>query len=160
MRTRTVHVQTELPTAADRVWSAMLQPVTFLYVTRGLLGFPALAGRTDPLRAGETGCGWVFAFNVIPAYRHTIEVLEVDATTRTIRTHEHGGVLRRWDHTLHVEPLGGGCCLYSDTIVIEAVPSSRLAALVATGIFRFRQRRWQRLVRNHLLASGPRYARS
>jgi hypothetical protein len=156
--TRTIHVETDLPTSADRVWEAMKHPASFLYVTRGLVGFPALAGRTDPIRPGEAGTGWVFAFNLIPAYRHTIEVLDVDEQTRSIHSHEHGGNLRRWDHTLHVEPISESRCRYSDTVVIDAGPTTRAVALVATGIYRYRQRRWHRLVHKHLLPSGPRYS--
>ncbi|MBV8950972.1 MAG: hypothetical protein JOZ99_08860, partial [Actinobacteria bacterium] len=62
--TRTIHVETELPTSADKVWAAMKHPASFLFVTRGLIGFPALAGRTDPIRRGEVGTGWLFAFNI------------------------------------------------------------------------------------------------
>lgn len=158
MAIRTVHLETELPTSAERVWSAMRHPASFLYVTRGVVGFPALAGRTDPIRSGEIGTGWVLAFNVIPAYRHTIEVLDVDEATRTIRSHEFGGALRRWDHTLHVERIDERSCRYSDTIEIDAGVLTGAAAAIATGIFRYRQRRWHRLVRNQLALGGPRYA--
>jgi hypothetical protein len=153
--TRTIDVSTELPTDADRVWAAMKQPATFLYVTRGLFGMPALAGRSEPVRAGEAGSGWLFAFHVVPAYRHTIEVVAVDEGTRTLRTHEHGGVLRRWDHVLHVEPVSeleaGPRCRYSDTVTIDAGRLTGVVAAMAVGIYRYRQRRWHRLVRKHLL---------
>ena len=155
---RTIDVSTELPTDADRVWAAMKQPATFLYVTRGLFGMPALAGRSEPVRAGEAGSGWLFAFHVVPAYRHTIEIVAVDEETRTLRTHEHGGVLRRWDHTLHVEPVSDGGCRYGDTVTIDAGWLTGVVALMAVGIYRYRQRRWHRLVRKHLLPTGPAYA--
>jgi hypothetical protein len=161
--TRTINVSTELPTDADRVWAAMKQPTTFLYVTRGLFGMPALARRSEPVRAGEAGSGWLFAFHVVPAYRHTIEVVEVDDETRTLRTHEHGGVLRRWDHVLHAEPASEGRsggtppagsgprCRYTDTVTIDAGRLTSVVAAMAVGIYRYRQRRWHRLVRKHLL---------
>lgn len=98
------------------------------------------------------------AFNLIPAYRHTIEVLEVDDATRTIRSHEHGGVLRRWDHTLHVEPVGAHRCRYSDTVIIDAGRHTAATCRIATVIYRYRQRRWHRLVHRHLMPTGPRYA--
>ena len=60
---RTVHLETTLPTSADRVWRAMQSPVTFLYVCKGLFAVPALSGRAEPLRAGERGTGWLFAFH-------------------------------------------------------------------------------------------------
>src|SRR4051812_19020259 len=128
----------------------MLSPATFLYVCKGLFGFPSLAGRTEALRAGESGTGWLFAFHVIPAYRHTIEVVEVDRATGTIRTREHGGVLKAWNHTLHVEPLDDHSCRYSDTVDIDAGSLTRVVVAVATGIYRYRQRRWRKLVRRHL----------
>ncbi len=155
---RTIHLQTTLPTDAERVWRAMQSPVTFLYVCKGLLGVPALAGRSEPLRAGERGTGWLFAFHVIPAYRHTIEVLEVDDAKRTVRTHEHGGVLRAWNHTLRVEPVDAQTCRYSDTVEIDAGLITRLVAALAVGIYRYRQRRWHKLVRLQLLPQGPAYS--
>lgn len=155
---RTIHLETTLPTTAERVWPAMLSTATFLYVCKGLFGVPALAGRTESFREGERGTAWLFAFHVIPAYRHTIEVLDVDAATRTIRTHEHGGLFRAWNHTLHVEPIDDRTCRYSDTVDIDAGSATALVIPVANVIFRYRQRRWRKLVRQHLLPEGTAYA--
>ncbi|GFG64799.1 hypothetical protein MKUB_22890 [Mycobacterium kubicae] len=152
---RTVHVETILPTSSDRVWSAMLSPATFLYVCKGLFGFPALAGRTEALRLGERGTGWLFAFHVIPAYRHTIEVVEVDEASGTIRTREHGGVLKAWNHTLHVEPLGHESCRYSDTVDIDAGMMTGAVVALASKIYRYRQRRWRKLVHRHMTPQLP-----
>lgn len=156
---RTIALQTELPTAAERVWDAMLSPATFLYVCRGLFGVPALAGRVERFRAGECGTARLWAFHIFPAYRHTIEVVEIDHATTTIRTHEHGGILSTWNHTLRVRAIGADRCRYSDTIEFDAgVPTPLLVPVVA-GIFRYRQRRWRKLVNRHLLPGGPIYAR-
>lgn len=145
-----VHLETILPTDADQVWAAMQYPVTFLYVCRGLFGMPALAGRGAPLRAGERGSGWLVVFHLIPAYRHTLEIRSVDEHTRTIVTHEYGGVLRGWDHTLHVEPVGEHTCRYSDTVDIDAGVLTPVVVLMANGIYRYRHRRWRKLVARHL----------
>jgi hypothetical protein len=152
---KTIHVQTTLATDAGRVWEAMKHLASFLYVCRGLFGWPALVGRTEPIRPGEAGRGWLF--HVIPLYRHTIEVVAIDETTMTIRSHEYGGALRRWDHTLHVESAGDARCCYSDTVEIDAGPLTELVAVTARWIYRYRQRRWHRLVRKHLQPSGPVY---
>lgn len=157
--TRTVHIETQLPTDADRVWSAMQHPASFLYVTRGLFGVPALVGRTDPIRAGESVTGRLFAFHVLPTYRHSIDVVEVDDSLRTIRTHERGGLLRSWDHILHVAPLDESLCRYSDTVTIDAGRLTPLVAALAVAVYRYRQRRWNRLVRKHLMPGSRRYAR-
>lgn len=157
---RTVHVQTDLPTGAGKVWEAMQHPASFLYVTRGLFGFPALAGRTAPIREGEIGTGWLMLLHVIPLSRHTIHVVGLDQDTRTIRSRERGGILRAWNHTLHVEATGERTCRYTDTVAIDAGPLTGLVAVAAVGIYRYRQRRWHRLVRRHLLPTGPHYART
>jgi hypothetical protein len=155
---RTVHVETTLPTDADRVWPAMLSPVTFLYVCKGLFGVPALSGRSEALRLGERGTGWLFAFHFIPAYRHTIEIVEVDPASKTLRTHEHGGIIKAWDHALHVEPIDERTSRYSDTVDIDAGAATAFVAALATGIYRYRQRRWRKLVRQHMMPQGPAYA--
>jgi hypothetical protein len=66
-------------------------PGVLLYVCGGVIGFPALIGRTEPMRQGETGTSWMWLFHVIPLSQHTIHVIGVDGSTRSIRTHEHGG---------------------------------------------------------------------
>ena len=156
---RTVHIETILPTDADRVWPAMLSPVTFLYVCKGLFGVPALSGRSEALHPGERGTGWLFAFHLIPAYRHTIEIVEVDPASKTLRTHEHGGILKAWNHTLHVEPIDEHSSRYSDTVDIDAGAATALVAALAVGIYRYRQRRWHKLVRRHMMPQGALYAR-
>lgn len=155
---RTVHIETILPTDADRVWSAMLSPVTFLYVCKGLFGFPALSGRSEVLHLGDRGTGWLFAFHLIPAYRHSIEIVEVDRASRTVRTHEHGGILKAWNHTLHVDPLDEHSSRYSDTVDIDAGFATAFVAALAVGIYRYRHRRWRKLVRRHMMPQGPAYA--
>jgi hypothetical protein len=147
---RTISVATDLDAPADRVWQAMLLPATFLHVCRGLLRIPALEGRIDPLVAGESGEGRLWAFGLVPTYRHTIEVLRADEATGTIATHEHGGPLRAWDHTLEVEPAGPGRSRYRDTVTIDAGRLTPVVAALAVGIYRYRQRRWRALARHHL----------
>ncbi len=155
---KTVHIASELPTDADRVWAAMRHPASFNYVCRGLIGIPALVGRTEPMRAGEIGTAWLWLFHVIPFSRHTIHVVDIDEDTRSIRTQEHGGLLRAWNHTLHVEALSSARCRYSDTVDIDAGALTTLVAAAARAIYRYRQRRWHKLVTKHLLPTGPAYA--
>jgi len=147
---QTIEVATELDAPAQSVWAAMQHPVSFLYVCRGLFSVPALAGRTAPFVEGESGSGWLFAFGLLPVWRHTIELVAVDASTMTMRSREHGGLLRRWDHTLHVEPLDESRARYSDRVDIEAGRLTRTVAWTAVLIYRYRQRRWRRLARKHL----------
>ena len=157
---KTIHVETELPTDAERVWRAMLHPASFSYVCRGLIGIPALDGRTEPMQEGECGTAWLLLFHVIPFSHHTIHLVEIDPDSRTLRSEEHGGMLRAWNHTLHVEPLGETTCRYSDTVDIDAGRLTPAVAWAGKLIYRYRQRRWRKLVHKHLLPGGPLYARS
>lgn len=147
---QTIHVETELDAAAERVWHAIQHPVTFTYVCRGLFGIPQLAGRSEPCQEGETGTGRLFLFHFIPFSRHTINVAGIDEESMTMTTREHGGMLRTWNHTLHAEPLPDGRTRYSDTVEIDAGMLTPVVARVAVGIYRYRQRRWRRLARRHL----------
>jgi len=147
-----VRRETMLAAPAERVWEAICQPGTMLYVLKGVFGFPSLAGRFDPIQEGERGRGWIMLFHVIPFARWTIEVAKVDPVTRTIATCEGGGVIRRWNHTLHVEPSPEGGCRYVDVIDLEAGPFTSAAAAMVAVIFRYRQRRLRKLARRHLAA--------
>lgn len=157
---QTIHLETVLPAPADNVWEAMKSPATFLYVVRGVFGVPALTGRTTPMRAGERGTGWVLLFHVLPLTRHTIELVDMDEESRTLRSREHGGVVRTWNHTLHVEPVDDCTSRYSDTVEIDAGMLTAVVAWGARGIYRYRHRRWHKLARKHLSAHGPVYART
>jgi len=67
-------------------------------------------------------------------------------------------VLRAWNHTLKVLPIDEANCRYSDTVDIDAGRATAFVAALAVGIYRYRQRRWHKLVRRHLLPQGPAYA--
>ena len=125
-------------------------PRTLLYVARGVLGVPSLQGRSEPFTVGESGTGWLLLFHVIPLSRHTIEVVAVDVERHAISTHEHGGLLRTWNHTLQVEQLEPTPRAPPTPSALDAGAMTPVVARVATAIFRHRQRRWHRLARRHL----------
>ncbi|OLF13603.1 hypothetical protein [Actinophytocola xanthii] len=152
---RTIHVQTELPTNAEQVWRAMRHPVSFTYVIRGLIGIPALAGRTEPFQQDEVVTARLWLFHAVPAWRHRIHLVEVDPRTRTMRSRERGGLITTWNHTLRVESLGERRCRYSDIVEIGAGRITPLVANIALLLYRYRQRRWRRLVRHGLLPAAP-----
>ena len=128
----------------------MLQPSTMLYVLKGLFSFPALSGRRDPITEGESGTGWTLLFHVIPFARWTISIVRVDPGSRTIVTNEHGGVIRLWNHTLHVEAIDANHSRYSDTLEVDAAALTSVAAAIVNLIFAYRQRRLRHLARAQL----------
>jgi ligand-binding SRPBCC domain-containing protein len=144
----TIHRQTDLDAPAERVWQAILQPNTMLYVLKGLFSFPALNGRIDPISQGEVGSGWTLLFHVIPFTRWTIKVVRVDPDAKVIVTNEHGGMIRCWNHTLHVEERDTTHSRYTDSIEVDAGPLTRIIAACVGFIFSYRQHRLRRLARS------------
>jgi hypothetical protein len=141
----------ELPLPADHVWGLLLEPATMAHVLRGLIGFPSQVGGHVPFAEGDEGRGWLRLFHVVPFSRWSILVVQVDDERRIIRTHEHGWPIRRWDHTLEVEPTATGC-RYTDSLVLDAGALTPVAARVATLIFRYRHRRWRAMARRRATA--------
>lgn len=150
----------ELPAPADRVWTALKHPASFLYVIKGILRVPALEGRAEPYREGESGSGWIFLFHVIPLHRHHATLEALDEETMTIKSREHGGFIRSWNHILRVEPLDATRCRYHDIVEIDAGSFTPVTAAFAKFLYRYRHRRWRKLVRKHLWdTTRPRFGR-
>ena len=138
---------TRLEASADAVWAAVKTPTAFRRATRGLLTMPVIADRIDGWQEGETVVGWVFLFGLVPFSRHHLHVAAIDESARTLRSREHGGLLRTWNHDIVVTPIDAAQCEYRDRIEIDAGLFSPLVGLYARWFYRMRQRRWRALAR-------------
>ena len=143
----TIHVETELPAPADRVWQAMLSPETLRYVCRGLIGLPGLEGRSAPIQVGEQGSGWIFLFHIVPISRHSVEIVSVDPVAHSVRTRERGGLVRCLDHTFSVTAIDDSRSRYVDDAEIDAGPFTPIVVSFARLMYEYRQCRWRTLVR-------------
>jgi hypothetical protein len=152
----TIRVTSLVEAPAHRVWTTLQSPATFLYVSRGLLGMPALAGRMDPWRPGEVVTGWLFLFHIIPISRHRIQVMEIEHDAMTFLAHERGGLLRAWLHSFTVVPEGPAACRYTDMVEIDAGRLTPVVAFLARWFYRYRHRRWRSLARRHLMTPAAR----
>ncbi|WP_051309577.1 hypothetical protein [Thermocrispum agreste] len=144
---RTVRVESVLNADADAVWERLQRTETVSYVLRPWIRLPVLRSYTDLPREGDSLTGWLFLLGLVPLGRYTITVAKVDPASRTLRSEERGGVVRRWQHTLHAEPAGPGRCRYTDTVLIDTGMLTPVVAKFARWLFRYRHRRWSRLVR-------------
>lgn len=153
----TVRRTTRLPIGADEAFALALQPATFAAVARGVMRVPALE-RLDASFDAMPGVevqGRLWWLGVLPSWTHHLRVvaIEDDGPARTIRTAEHGGPIRTWDHRLTFAPAqadGSGAgeaarCEYTDEIRIDAGLLTRPTALFARAFFALRQARWRRL---------------
>lgn len=141
---RSLTRSTELRIDADSAWALVKRADTFLFVTRPLLGVQGDLPET--LDEGESIDLRLKLLSAIPTNRHTIRIVAIDDSTRTARTNEHGGVLKTWNHTIHVEPLTETTCRYTDSIDIDAGALTPIALTIADAFFAHRQRRWHKLV--------------
>lgn len=152
---RTVTVSTTLDAPADAVWSALQDVATFRHVTRGLVTLPDLP-RRGRLTEGVSVTSRLRVLGV-PFSTHRLTVVRVDDDARTVVTHEGGGPLRSWTHTLAVEPAAPGReglrCRYTDRIEIDADRLTPAVAALARVFYRLRQRRWRALA--PVLAAVP-----
>lgn len=144
---RTTIIISEFPASADVIWPGVKTPQAFVHIANGMVRFPAASRLDGPWRVGQTITGWTFLLNVIPFSKHHLTVASIDDETRILVSDEHGGLLKRWHHTLHVEPLDDERCRYTDTIEIDAGPLTPIVAAYAHLFYRYRQHRWQRLAR-------------
>jgi hypothetical protein len=133
----------ELEADAELVWQAVKTPVAFRTVTRGLLRMPVIANRDGDWHEGETVVGWVFLFGLIPFSRHHLHIARIDDGDQILRSQEHGGLVRLWNHEIEVEPISECRCRYTDRIEIDAGLLTPAVVGYARVFYRLRQRRWR-----------------
>jgi len=145
----TVRATTALPIGADEAFALALKPATFAYVARGVMRVPALeaVGASFEAVPGAQARGRMWWLGVIPSWTHHLRVVAIEPADHTIRTAEHGGPLRAWNHRLTFTPAPGGArgCEYADEIEIDAGALTLPTALFARAFFALRQARWRRL---------------
>jgi hypothetical protein len=139
----TVERFVELEATPDLVWQAVKTPAAFRTVTRGLLRMPAIANRDGEWHEGETVVGWVFLFGFVPFSRHHLHIAAIDNEHRVLRSQEHGGLVRQWNHEIEVEPISASHCRYTDRIEIDADLLTPAVVAYARVFYRLRQRRWR-----------------
>ena len=140
-----VRRSTELPIAAEAAFALACKPATFAYVVRGVLRVPELRALPDGFAAeGASAAGRLWWLGVLPSWTHHLRVVGVEPG-RVLRTHEHGGPIRAWDHTLTFTPTSPTTCRYTDEIAIDAGPLTAATRAFAVAMFALRQARWRRL---------------
>ena len=152
---RTISISTELDAPADVVWRAVKTPQAFVHVAKGMLRYPAAERVDRPWQMGDQLDGWTFLFGVVPFSVHHLAVASIDDQRRVLVSHEHGGLVRTWHHTLVVTAVDDASCRYEDRIAIDAGLLTPVVVLYASIFYRHRQRRWRRLARLLAAASAP-----
>jgi hypothetical protein len=142
---RTIRRSTVLDAPADLVWAAVRTPQVFRFVTRGIVDWRPVRGRTEPWQQGDEATGLLLLGGVVPLSMHRIRVESIDDHERVLRSDESGGVIRSWRHDILVEPLDDGRSRYTDVVHIDAGPLTPVVVAFARLFYRERQRRWRML---------------
>jgi hypothetical protein len=140
-------IQTELASSAEKVWHALLKRDTFLYITRGMLGFQGADQWPRVFEEGLVIETRLVFFHVIPGWRHRLRVVRVDGEKLELKSEEEGWIVRRWNHRIRVDHDTEQRCWYTDEIDIEAGLLTGAIWAYAQVFYRYRQSRWRRLAK-------------
>lgn len=144
-------IETRLPASAEHVWQALLRRDTFRYITRGALSFDGIELWPERFTAGATLTTRMRLLGIVPLWSHQLQVVRIDELARELLSHEHGGLVRRWNHRIKVSPDGARQSHYVDEIDIDAGLLTPLIWLFAQLFYRYRQMRWRYLLRTRLI---------
>ena len=143
-----VSITTKLALSADEVWQMLTRKSTFLYVTRGMVGYSGAEEWPERLfcpRALIVTKLRILHF--LPPTPHVVEIVRVDEDAMQVETRESGGPVRSWKHNMQVEAIRSDLCRYTDRIEIQAGLLTPAVWLFACLFYRYRQMRWRLLTR-------------
>ncbi|MBJ7355150.1 MAG: hypothetical protein JHC98_10010 [Thermoleophilaceae bacterium] len=155
MRTQFVSVSSELPVSADRAYALAQKLETFEFVVSPVLRLAlsdeqrAEALGENAFRVGAEYSGRLWYFKIIPAWKHKLRIISggpLEDGGFEIYTNETSGPVRVWNHRLTFKPTGEASCRYTDQIEIPAGVLDLATRIFVNGFFRYRQRRWRKLV--------------
>lgn len=144
---KTTSLSIVVPATADDMWRAVRSPAGFRFVARGLVRWPVAAQRTEPWHEGETVSGWMFAAGIVPVAHHSLTFVRLDDATREFRTDEHGGVIRRWNHSITVTPVDDSHSRIDDSVTFSGGIFTWPLALAVRVFYFIRRPRWIALAR-------------
>jgi hypothetical protein len=151
-----LELSTTLGCPPDRVWQQLRGPRLFRYLCAPLVTFRPLQPTALPEQwgAGDEYLVRMYLFGLVPLGKQWMRPSLVEPETapgrQRYQIHDNGsgGLCKKWDHWLTAEEAAGGKTRYTDRIDIEAGLLTPVVWLFARVLFRWRHRRWRRLVRH------------
>lgn len=123
---------------ADAVFRSALRFSEMAEAMAGLAtyeGFP----ESDTAREGDTIIVDVTFWGLFRQKGHRMFIERLDPQARIIQSRESGNGIRRWDHTLSVQP-DGDVAVWTDTVVIDAGWQTPFASRFAAFVYARRHR--------------------
>jgi len=143
----TVSLTAEVPAGADEMWRAVVSPIGFRFVSRGLVHWPVVADRTTRWQEGETIEGWMFFFGFIPVARHRLTFVSLDGDRREFLTDEKGGIISSWHHSITVTPIGDHVSRVADSVTFSGGVFTPALWVLVKLFYAIRAPRWVGLAR-------------
>lgn len=134
-----------MDTSAEVAWENAQLRKTMFYICDGLLSFGNHNLPERFVNGSEAQCKLRF-FNRLPGWTHYWRISNIDTGSMIIDSEEYGGLVKRWHHIIKIESLNDSQCVYTDDIDIKAGIATPLVWLWANVFYRYRQRRWKKLV--------------
>ncbi len=141
-------ISSTLNTPVEDAWSAIKQSKTLIFVTKGFLGFKEFKHFPEEWVEGNTEHTKLMFFGVIPGWQHRLHFSRISNKHRELLTNEGGGLIPHWQHRMKVTPISATHCIYLDEIDVKAGAFTLPVWLYANIFYRYRQRRWKKLIKN------------
>jgi hypothetical protein len=136
-----------LPISAQNMWELLSQTETLRKVTDGYMSYQGhLPERWEVGQEIDIKPKFVKGLlSYLPSGKHIVIVMQVDPKSLIIETMESGGVVKRWNHFMKIEPVNDLCCRYTDDVLIEAGWATEFVASLADDMYRYRHAKWHEL---------------
>lgn len=135
------------PVSAQTLWEDILDPNALAESMQGSLTYSGLP--KEPVFEGQRIVVSLKRWGWFPMGRWTMDVVRRDDDRRILESCEFGGLVRKYQHRLEVEPLNDGEARYTDYLDLDAGIFTDL--MFPTFVSMYEKRHQQR--RKRLLAS-------
>jgi hypothetical protein len=141
-------ISTHFDCTAQELWEKISQPQSLQFVSSPLLRFKPLekGALDDEWTVGKTYALKLYFLNLVPFGRHNIKLVTIDKASNTIESHENGTLAPVWNHTIRFRQVEPGRLHYTDEIEIQAGWRTVAVWAFAHLFYRYRQRRWKKLL--------------
>ncbi len=140
-------IQSKFNLHIDDAWDLLIKRVTFLFITKGAVGFKNSNTWPDEFYTGLEISTRLIFFHILPGWKHFLHIVDVDKSQHRLISKERGGFIKTWNHDITLEKNSKKECTYTDTIQIKAGCLSPVVWLYAHIFYRYRQYRWKILIR-------------
>ena len=136
--TRRIEVFATYEGDADAIFTSALDFAELQAAMRGLATYKGLPD--GPIAEGDTVTVDVTIWGIIGQKGYRMHVERLDHANRIVQSRENGDGIRRWDHTLSVQP-DGDRVLWTDSILVDAGWRTRFMARFGKYLYARRHRR-------------------